>query len=486
MDRILLVMAAQEGREASEALRSALASADAPGSLSVGLLTDSVRGLPAMETVAALRTAPYADPWREGIGLWEGETWILLGAPEMRFERHWDRFLLRQAARWETRSQMGPVFTGCLPAEADAIHAVSPVAAARFDWQGRLEQTPGVPLRYAVESEPGALIHPRFCFAKAGFFRAAAAADCDPFWTAFRGRWAVMTLSRPVIRLTRDDPLPTVLAPAEDRDGRQRFARHFGIDFDRQTLSPQAAEGVWNPELAAPAKVPLRVRVQEGLRSLDNVRSKLTPLAVTCRLGMPEREDAEAVELARFRRLASLRNVPLLCFADRVSRSRTEKLCPRTAEYQPRYAMPTALPLDNRDKALYLRLSAPFLLAAAREMENGHSHYVWMDADVLRYPVYARAAVDWQVICGDRVTLARVDGRPDLSCFTVPEPLVLGLCRDVQRICAGTVRETEALPPAEEVWEALIAADPDRFEVVDLPAPRELFGLTMVNKEEEW
>ncbi len=486
MDRILLVMAVPEGREAAEALRSALDTADDPGRISVGLLTDSVRGIPALETAAALRTLPLADPWKNLMQLWQGETWVLLGTPEMRFERRWDKLLLREADIWQVRSAAGPVFTGCLPAESGTVHAVAPVAAARFDWQGKLEQSPGVPLRYAVESEPGALIHPRFCFAKAGFFRAAAEADCDPFWTAFKGRWAVMTLARPLIRLTRDNPLPAVMAPEADTDGRLRFARHFGIDFDRRTLSAQAQEGVWNPELAAPARIPLRVRLQESLRSLDNVGSHLTPLAVTCRLGLPEREDAEAVELARFRRLASLRNVPLLCFADTVCRSRTEKLCPRTLDYQPRYALPTSLPLQNRDKAAYLRLSAPFLLSAAREKEDTHSHFVWIDADALRYPVYARAAIDWQVICGDRITLGRADGKPDLSCFTVPESQLLGLCRDVRRVCDAMIREQDALPAPEDVWQALLDEDPGRFELVDLPGEREFFGLTMMNKEEEW
>lgn len=486
MDRILLVMAVPEGREAAEALRSAVAVADAPGSLSVGLLTDNVRGLPDLETAAALRTAPFADPWRGLMQLWQGETWVLLGAPEMRFERHWDRQLLREAAYWQVRSAAGPIFTGCLPTEAGTVHAVSPVAASRFDWQGKLEQASGVPFRYATASEPGALIHPRFCFAKAGFFRAMSESDCDPFWTAFKGRWAVMTLARPLIRLTHDDPLPTITAPEQDTDGRQRFARHYGIDFDHQILSPQAQEGVWNADLAAPARIPLKVRLQESLRSLDNVGSKLTPLAVTCRLGLPEREDAEAVELSRFRRLASLRNVPLLCFTDQVCRSRTEKLCQHTIDYQPRYALPTSLSLQNKDKALYLRLSSPFLLSAAREREDGHSHFVWIDADILRYPVYARAAIDWQVICDDRITLACVNGKPDLSCFTVPEGQIVGLCRDMQRICDAMTRERDALPPAEEVWETMLAENPDRFEVIDLPGERELFGLTMMNKEEEW
>lgn len=485
MERILLLLAAERGGDAAEAVLQALAGAESPESLSVGVLTDGPEELPDAPGLAALRTAPFGDPWKTGMDLWQGETWVLLGAPEMRFVPKWDRALLREADFWKERSANGPAVTGCLPAESDPVCAVSPVAAKGFDGEGRLIQAPGVPLRYARRGEPGALVHPRFCFARAAFFRDCAGSDADPFWVAFRGRRAVITLGQPVLRLTRDEPLPAVSAPADDPEGRSRFARHFGIDFDRRTVTARAMEGVWNADLSAPARVPLRVRLQERLRSLDNVASRLTPLAVTCRMA---EEDPAAAEIAlrRFRRLASLRHVPLLCFADRAERAQTERLCANTLLYEAKYALPTAVPLRPGDRQAYMRLSVPFLLAAARERDEDHSHYVWLDPDILRWPVWERAAVDWQVICGDRVTLAAVDGRPDLAAVSVPESRVLSLCRGMKRVCDGFSRETGRLPDMADMWEALIAEDPDGFDLIDLPRPGELFTLTMATRDEEW
>ena len=486
MERILLVMASPQGRDAAEALRSAVGAAAAPEALSLGVLTDSVRGLPDAGEAADLRTAPFGDPWKQVFSLWQGETWILLGVPEMRFERRWDRALTREAERWQERAAAGAVLTGCLPSEADPVRAVAPVAAERFDWQGKLVQVPGVPLRYAAQSRPGALIHPGFCFARAAFFREAAEADCDLFWTAFRGRWAVMTLGEPLIGLTQSRPLPTVSAPEDDADGRLRFARHFGVDFDRKTVSAKAQEGVWGPGAEDPARVPLAVRLQEGIRFLGSIRSRLAPLAVTCRLGMPERAEASAVEPARFRRLASLKNLPLCAFADRAGRPSTAKLCADTLDYSPRFGLPTFVPLDNLNKEAYLALSVPFLLRAAREEHEGRTHFLWLDSDVLRWPVYARMAFDWETICGERVTVAVVDGRPDLSAVCVPEALVLPLCRAVQDVCDRISAGTGSLPDPAAAWSALMEEQPGLFDPVELPAPRELFTLTMPSRDEEW
>ncbi len=482
MERILLVMAAESQGEAGESLRTALEMARQPERLSVGLLLP--RGDEAPVTPNT-RILAGTDPWREAVGLWRGETFILLGTPAMRFEQNWDLRLTREADRWQRRLATGAVLTGCLPRETDLLQAVSPVAANAFDPEGRLIQQRGVPLRYAAESEPGALISPSFCFARAGFFRDMAESPDEPFWTAFRRRWAVYTLWDPVAWLAADDPLPAVAAP-EDPELRQRFTLHFGIDFSARTLSAKAREGVWRNSLEAPVKVPWRVRMQERLRGWDAGMSKLTPLVVTGRLADAPGEDPPEQQLVRFRRLCGLRDLPLVCYADRASWPQIAKTGCNLIEFQQADGLPGAQRVKKTEADAWIRLSKPFLLAAARDRDPNRSHYIWMDFDYLRYPVYGKTALDWPVICGQRVTVGWVNGRPDLSMFCVPEMQVLPLCRDFSAISAAAVARTGELPEERAVWERIIREQPLRFETVELPAERELFTLTMPIRDEAW
>lgn len=483
MERILLVMAAADQAEASESLRTARANAHQAETLSVGLLLPS---LPAETPEAAdVRILVGTDLWRQAVGLWRGETFILLTTPFARFEQDWDLRLTREADRWQRRLATGAVLTGCLPREADLLRAVCPVAADAFDPEGRLALCRGVPLRYAAESESGAFISPSFCFARAGFFRDVAESAEAPFWTAFRKRWAVYTLHDPVAWLVTDDPLPAVTA-AEDPELRQRFARHFGVDFDTRTLSAKAREGIWRNSLEAPVKVPWRIRMQERIRGWNAGMSKLTPLAVTGRLADAPGEDPPEQQMVRFRRLCALRDLPLVCYADRTSWPQIAKLGCNVIEYQRENGLPGAQQVKKTEAEAWFRLSKPFLLASARDRDPNRSHYVWIDFDYLRYPVYGKTALDWQVICGDRITVGWVDGHPDPSMFCVPEMQVLPLCRDFSALCAAAVARTGSLPRERAVWERIIRDQPQRFETVELPAGRELFSLTMPIRGEEW
>ena len=491
MARILLVMAGEDYLSLEACVRCAVERASQPRRLSVGLV---LRREPTPEENARMAQLPAPrfivgedSPWAAAPELWQGETWVMLGTPDMRFARGWDRQLEREADACQKRSSTGAVLTGSLPRTADALRAVFPLAADRFDGAGRLLLQRGQALRYAVASEPAAFISPDFCFAPAAFYREAAESGNQPFWTAFTGRWAVYTLAAPVIDRQGDVLLPPAEAP-EDPEARARFARHFGVDFDARTLSAKAREGIWRPDLTAPTRVPLSVRMQEGFRVLDNIASRLTPLVVTAWMEDPEADPLDQ-ELARFRRLCGMRNVPLCCYAEGRDFRQIAQVFPGTRPCKARYGLPGVSSVDPEQQGTYARLSRPFLLAAAREQDMRRSHYVWMDFGYLRYPVYDRAAVDWDVVCGDRITIARVPGEggmPDDSMFCVPEAEVLPLCRDFERLCREARRNRDRLPPAEEVWAWLISTAPERFEVVDLPNPRELFGLTMPGRDEEW
>ena len=159
---------------------------------------------------------------------------------------------------------------------------------------------------------------------------------------------------------------------------------------------------------------------------------------------------------------------------------------PDAREFTPRQGLPVSLRSLGADTDRYAALSAPFLLSAARDADRNRSHYVWLDPDILRYPVYERTALDWQTVCGGRVTLSRVDGQADPSMFTVPESLVPMVCDDVRLLCERSLRERGALPDPPAVWDTLLAEHPDHYEAIDLPAPRELLSLTMPLRDEAW
>ena len=108
-----------------------------------------------------------------------------------------------------------------------------------------------------------------------------------------------------------------------------------------------------------------------------------------------------------------------------------------------------------------------------------------MDFGYLRYPVYERAAIEWDNLCGDEITLAMVDGKPDLSMLVVPDRLVLTLCREIAALCSARMQSGQGLSLEQDMWLGLMADHPDWFRTVALPGPRELLTLTLMTREEE-
>ena len=100
MERILLLMAATGAAEAEAALQSALDNALAPKRLSFGLSLlrepDEIEAAALRRLGACQLMAPAADPWLDFAELWQGEGFLLIGSPDMRFVRHWDMLLLRE------------------------------------------------------------------------------------------------------------------------------------------------------------------------------------------------------------------------------------------------------------------------------------------------------------------------------------------------------------------------------------------------------
>lgn len=494
MERILLLMTATAWTDAHEALQSAREHAAAPERVSYGV---SMQEEPTEEELLDMRQVgsiqymcPGGDAWLDGESLWQGEGFILMGHPAMRFERHWDMALLHALGRCHRDGLTSCVLTGYLPRPSDPVDAVYPVAAEGFDSQGRLCFHRGTALRYARVPQRSAFVHPDFCFAPAAFFREMAADTAQPlFLRAHCCRWDVYTLHTPVIRMMWDQPLlpqSPVIRTEEDGVQLSRFEKRYGLRISMRQLTAQVRQGIFTADLRFPVHVPYPVRWQEKMREWRCRRSKVNPLCVTALLIRSQMEDSLKEEfLSWFGYLAGLKNIALLAYAEGALCRQLTAIHPNVLEYKQRYGLPVK-DVSEEDALRYVRLCKPFLLGQSREKMLGHSHYVWVDFGYLRYPVYAGASINWDEVCTDRITLATVDGQLDPSMIVMPQQHVLPICREIAALCQAAMERGEHLPEEGEMWERLMQEHPELFTTIEMPGRRELMTLTLTSREEEF
>ena len=127
-----------------------------------------------------------------------------------------------------------------------------------------------------------------------------------------------------------------------------------------------------------------------------------------------------------------------------------------------------------------------FLLRKTREKYPNQTHYVWVDFGYQRYPVYEGAAVNWDAVCQETICLAMVGGVPDTSMIVVPAGRLDAACQETLALCQAALEAGESLPWEQDLWLQMMQAHPDWFTPVELPGPRELLGLTMLSREEEF
>ena len=488
MDRILALLAADSWADAAAAVGEMLAQAASPDALSVGvtLLEPPSPGEEAeMAAVSGLRWQ-LADTLRFPAGmpeLWQGERYVLTVSPAAAFPKRWDRSLIRALRRCPETKREGAVLTGWPPAPADPVDAVCPVAAERFDETGRLCFRRGTPLRYAAGPVIAAFLHPGFCFGPAAFFRQASAEEDPAFLMAYRNGWALWTMQKPLLRFkwevrVRPEPLSAQMKDAD------RFCAWYGLDLSAGSLSPQTRLGIFTADLSFPTRVPVAVRCQERLRQALNRSPELKPLCVTLWIRLEEqRRNLPEEALRRFSYLSAIRSLPLLCYTDSDMARRVTRLMPNVLEYKARYGLPGA---GDRPDLNALKLSKPFLLSQSREKFLMHSHYLWIDFDYLRYPVYSGAALEWQAICTDKIVMATNGGRPDTSLLVIPEKDLRDACAWVEAAYAEALRTGGCLPDETDVWAGIEREHPDRFTCVELPSRQSLLELTMMTREEEF
>lgn len=489
MERILLLLAAPGAAEAEAALRSAFSNATAPQRVSVGL---SLLREPSEQESAALRQlgacqflTPAADPWLDFQSLWQGEGFLLIGCPEMRFTRGWDLHLLRELRACQQQdTALGSVLTGYLPRPEDPVDAVCPIGAESFDSEGRLCFHRGTPLRYAKYSPRSAFLHPRFCFGPVSFFQQVAHSDGPRFLAAFQQRWDLYTLRLPLLSVEWDEPLPP--CPVEgDKRVLERFEGRFGLRLATRQLSPAIRLGLTGTELSFPTRMPLPNRVQEAFHRLLCHHNKARPMCATAYVNLPlPAANLPEEYLLWFQYLSSVKSIPITCFAEGDKLRMLTSQHPNVLEYKRRYALPLEVNLTPAQAMNYFRLSRPFLLAETRSRYPSQTHYIWIDFGYQRYPIYAGAAVNWDALCQENICLAQVDGQLDTSMLVIPASLLDGVCAEVLRICEEALDAVGQLPQEQEVWAQLAAEHPDWFDLIALPGPRELFSLTMLSREE--
>lgn len=486
MDRILILIAAESWPDAAMALTAARDAAAAPKRLSYGVCIPdepTEDDLAQMCTFGELRyLAPSSDAWRDMPALWRGETHVLAADPAMTFSRRWDAKLLRILRR-SPRIGSGSALTGWLPTPAEPVDAVCAVAADGWDADGRLTFRRGTPLRWAKQPMLSAFLHPGFCFAPAAFFRMAAEETDTPFTAARRKGWGLYTLPSPVVRLRWESPIPPA---AVRRDPESDWNGRFGVDPETKKLTAQARVGIFTADLRYPLHVPPAVRAQEAMRRFRTRGTKITPLCATVWHALPEPGRNLPDEcFLRFSRLAGVKNLSLLCYADGDMARRVMQIHPNVLSFSMRYGLPVQGTLTPARMLDWIKLSKPFILSVTREKFLSHTHYVWIDFDYLRYPVYSRAAIDWRGVCTDKIVLATVDGQPDLSMITVPETRLNDLCAGVRSQCRTAAALTGELPDETAVWTSLLMLHPDWFDTIELPVRGALLELTMMARGEE-
>ena len=343
MTRILMVLTAADWPQAYACVDSARQNAADPERLTFGVSLDREPGPEDLETMHALGTSLYLvpglSPWQDMELLWQGEGCVLAAHPAMRFSAGWDRVLLRTLDYCRQTVSHRSVLTGCLPREVDPVDAVYPVAAERIDRRGQLHYKRGTPLRYARRPVPSAFLNPEFCFAPATFFRAMAKERGPLFLSACRCRWDLYTLHRPVIHSAWDTPLlPESIRGCEEMEGIQRFETRFGIDLKARKLSQKAECGIFTFDMGFDIHVPIATRVQEAMRNLDNRASRLEPLCVTAWLTLPN-ERLDEQRMLCFRRLSSMKNLPLLCYSDAANAARISLSHGEVQEYRRYYGL---------------------------------------------------------------------------------------------------------------------------------------------------
>ena len=278
--------------------------------------------------------------------------------------------------------------------------------------------------------------------------------------------WQCCTLNQPVITLTHDLPVPPVRIDPQE-DGLAQLKEEYGVDFAAGTLSAAAKRGLKSNSLDVTLAVTPLMRIKSAVQRRRRKRTDPMPLCVTV---CPASLDEEGMHWLR--QLTQMQDLALLCYAEGLKLREVAEFHPNVLEYKPRYA----LPMPTGKPPLF---SCAAMLSAARDRVLSSTHYIWMAPDCVRYPLYTGMALPWKRLCGEKIVLASVRNRLDLSMVVVPDkqikPLMSAIGEQLRALlAAGTIPETE-----EALWAGIVKEHPDWFEFRALPVEKQLFTLLL-------
>ncbi|MBQ8161972.1 MAG: hypothetical protein IJ083_14695 [Clostridia bacterium] len=478
MDRILLLLASNSFSDVSATLRDAMEKAKDRENISIGLSLGEEPGEEEAQEMAGYGELTYlcpgSDSWHDARRFWRGEALIMVSQAGMGFTKGWDAQMQR------TLRSLGPhaALTGMPPYIWHVMNTMWAVGASKVE-DGYLTLHRGAAMHLTTAPQRTPFLNPGFCFAPAAFFRLVAEDQEVPFLMAFAQGWKLYTLHLPLLSMSMHIQLPEVRLP--DDGVTEAFLAEYGFQRKKREIRPSAAAilGLARQNLIIERKMPLNRIVRQRLLYTGERSGKRMPLCVTCFLTLPVSDGRLGVQQFYFRQLCEAKNLPLMCFAEKEMLMRVQNVLPNTLEFRRSYGIRAEGQLDGERVFHWLSLSLVHFLESARSTYTAYTHYIWLDPDVLRCPVWEGVNFQWQGVCTNQIVLARVREELDLSMIAVPTELLAKLARAVEALVEDSVRRDGVWPDVHEMWKKLIWEHPTWFRVLELPARREMIYLAM-------
>lgn len=479
MERILVTAAAESIDAAMDFLLSAWQAAKTSQSLSFALTLPTE---PTEEELTPLRifpavqyiVAPDQNAFDTASEVWQGESMILCGNADMRFEKDWDKTLTK--ALMTEGKKTACALTWVPYTLGDVLECNHGVAAEGFDKRGRLLKKRGVALRYSAVFIRGALLNPLCCLAPASFYQdiKKAQPECDLPLSVLISDLGYSLFVPPETPLFQVSPLPL---PSECRmppgEEKPYFTERYAIDFAGEKLGEPARLGLFEKDLKYPLRIPASEKASESLRALSLKSRGIAPLLVTAR---PDGTELTQGELASFMHLSAIKAMELCCYAGSGS-IRTLKARHPDTHLLRGQMIPALLASWAEDREKVLPYVQPFLLQRAMERYMSYTHYIWIDFDYAPYPIYEWVSPQWTELCTSHITMALVDGQVDPSMIIVPRGEMEPLIREAIRILRDGAWDGECMPDRAGFWRLLAEAQPHRFRFIDMTEEKMLFHL---------
>ena len=476
MDRILILAAADRWSSVAACFGGAHSTAVLNQRLSYGLvLREEPTGadLAEMHILGSMQYVVSDEaPLRCFSSLWQGENYVLSVAPSVCFMTSWDALLLQMIRRLSVNTSAHPVLTGIPPLTEAIVDAFRPVAVANALPDHSLIFRSGTPVTCAGEPQRTAFLNFSFCFAPAALFRSLEKVESDLSAEAFAHGWECF-VPHVVMAHALDDLTPaSVVVAHPDSEAWHRFAKRAGISETYPWLSGTARTGILNADLSWEMHVPLHVRARNRLHAWTRSGGSISLLCASAFLRTPlHPENTSDENSVYFHRLSVLKEIPMIFLADQYTLPTVQLNHPNVMEYLPSYGLPVNRKLTEEEATAQMALNPMFFLARCKERNPGHTHYAWVDPAAVYYPVDPDTYPDLKPFCTGRITLATVDGKPDLTTVIVPSQLLTPLCAEITAICEPATRKPVPFPTATELWNDLIDRFPSRFTLIPYAEP---------------